>query len=259
MENTKEIIDIEKKETKIRKRKWWFRCLKKIMKIRYKKPKFVYLGEEITNGAVILSNHEGTDAPMSFEIYSGKPVRFWGTYQMNSGLIKMYKYQSKVYFHEKKHWNLFGARMFCLIASPLTNMFYKGLDLISTYPDGRFKNTIKESLEAINNGENIVIFPEKSDNGYQATLDGFYGGFVFFAEICKKHNIDLPIFVSYFNKENKIYLVDKPILYSALTKNGETREEVAKKLCDRCNELGEMTYKMSTEEESELTKSTAHN
>ena len=68
--------------------------------------------------------------------------------------------------------------MFCLIASPLTNLFYKGLNLISTYPDGRFRNTIKESLTAINNGENVVIFPEKSTNGYQANLEGFYGGFV---------------------------------------------------------------------------------
>ena len=108
----------------ISKRKWWFNGLKKVMKIRYKKPKFIYLGQEISNGSIILSNHEGTDAPMSFEIYGNKPIRFWGSHEMNSGLIKMYKYQSKVYYHEKKHWNLFAARMFCLIASPLTNLFY---------------------------------------------------------------------------------------------------------------------------------------
>ena len=159
---------------------------------------------------------------------------------MNSGLIKMYKYQTKVYYHEKKHWNLFGARMFCLLASPLTNIFYKGLNLISTYPDARFTKTIKESINAIRNGENIVIFPEKSTNGYQATLDGFYAGFVLFAEVCKRGGIDLPVFVSYFNKEKKIYLIDKPVKYSELCKNGETRELIAQKLCDRCNELGRM-------------------
>lgn len=230
-------------------RKWWFKCLKKMMKIRYKKPEFIYLGEEITHGGVILSNHEGTDAPMSFEIYSKKPVRFWGTYQMNSGLKKMYSYQTKVYYHEKKGWNLFGARMFCLLASPLTNLFYKGLNLISTYPDGRFKNTIKESIDAIEKGENIVIFPEKSDNGYQAELEGFYGGFVLFAEVCKKKGIDLPIYASYFNKESKTYLIDKPIMYSTLSANGATREEIAKALCDRCNELGKMTYDMIAKSE----------
>ena len=74
-----------------KKRVWWFRLLKKIMKIRYKKPKFVYLGEKITNSSIILSNHEGTDAPMSLEIYGDMPVRMWGAYEMNSGLVKMYK------------------------------------------------------------------------------------------------------------------------------------------------------------------------
>ena len=75
MENTE-------KTQLISKRKWWFRCLKKMMKVRYKKPEFKYLDEEISTGGLIISNHEGTDAPMSFEIYSGKPVRFWGAYQM---------------------------------------------------------------------------------------------------------------------------------------------------------------------------------
>lgn len=222
-------------------RKWWFRGLKKIMKIRYKKPKFIYLGEEISSGAIVLSNHEGTDAPMSFEIYSNKPIRFWGAYEMNSGLKSMYKYQTEVYYHQKKHWNLFAAKMFCLIASPLTNLFYKGLNLISTYHDGRFRTTLKESLDAIENGENIVIFPEVSTNGYEAILEDFYAGFITFAEVCKKKGKDIPIFVSYFNKQKRIYLIDKPVMYSELSKSKESKYDIAKQLCDRCNELGKMT------------------
>lgn len=246
---------MENKQQVISERKWWFKCLKKMMKVRYKKPTFVYIGEEITNGGVVLSNHEGTDAPMSFEIYGNKPVRFWGAYQMNSGLVKMYKYQSRVYFHEKKHWNLFAARMFCLIASPLTNLFYKGLNLISTYPDARFAKTIRESKEAILNGENLVIFPEKSDNGYESVLKGFYEGFGLFAELCAKKGLDLPIFVSYFNKEKKVYLIDAPVKYSELIKKYKTREKIAEQLCSRCNELGVMladdTYLKYVKEESQ--------
>ena len=229
------------KQKKIQNRKWWFRALKKIIKIRYKKPTFIYLGEEISNGALVLSNHEGTDAPMSFEIYSNKAVRFWGAYQMNSGLKKLYSYQTKVYYHEKKHWNLFAARMFCLLASPLTNIFYKGLNLISTYPDTRLINTYKQSLEALKNGENLVIFPEKSSNGYQDVLEGFHAGFVLFADYCKKNGIDVPIYVSYFNKKKKLYLIDKPIMYSELSQHYSTREEICAILCAKCNRLGEMT------------------
>jgi hypothetical protein len=231
-----------------RKRKWWFRFMKKLMKGRYKKPRFIYLGEPFSNGSIILSNHEGTDAPMSLELYCDKPMRMWGAHEMNSGVVKMYKYQSRVYFHEKKHWNLHLARLFCLIASPLTNLFYKGFDLISTYRDGRFIKTIRESVSAIKNGDNVVIFPERSDNGYLAELEGFFEGFVMLAEICYKKGIDTPIYVTYFKKKELIYVIDAPIYYSELSANGATRAEMAKRLLDRCNELGKMTFDEQTEE-----------
>ncbi len=232
-----------KEEKKVgQKRKWWFCLLKKMMKGRYKKPNFVYLGEKFSRGGVILSNHEGTDAPMSLELYCDQPIRMWGASEMNSGLISMYKYQTRVYYHEKKGWNLHLARLFCLIATPLTNLFYKGLRLISTYRDARFRRTIRESLEAIRQGENVVIFPEDSTNGYLEELEGFHAGFVVFAEVCKKQGIDLPVYVTYFRKKDLTYIVDKPIFYSQLTQNGESKEEICRKLAARCNELGKMQF-----------------
>ena len=226
-----------------KRRKLYFRFLKRLMRGRYKEPSFIYLGEEITTGALILSNHEGTDAPLSMEIYLDRPIRMWGAHEMNSGLIKMYQYQSRVYYHEKKHWNLHLARLFCLIASPLTNLFYSGLELISTYSDTRFVKTIRESVAAIKAGDNIVIYPEDSTKGYLKELEGFHEGFLMLADVCRAKGIDLPIFVTYFRKSDRTYIIDKPVLYSTLTSTGKSREEIARMLCDRCNELGRMTEK----------------
>lgn len=223
-------------------RKTWFKLLKKLMVGRYKRPKFIYLGERFDKGAIIVSNHEGTDAPLSLELYCDQPVRFWGASEMNSGLIPMYKYQSRVYYHQRKHWNLHLARLFCLIASPLTNLFYKGLNLISTYRDIRFTRTIKESIAALKQGENIVVFPEDASEGYQDELKGFFPGFVMLAEICYRRGMDVPIFVTYFKKKDLIYVVDAPIYYSELIRDGAGREEITKRLLDRCNELGRMTF-----------------
>ena len=230
------------KNNNFQERKWWFNLMKKLMLGRYKQPKFIYLGEKIEKSSIILSNHEGTDAPMSLEIYFDKPIRMWGAHEMNSGVVKMYKYQSEVYYHEKKHWNIHLARLFCLIASPITNLFYKGLNLISTYKDMRFKNTIRESIEALKNGENIVIFPEDSRKGYLEELEGFFGGFAVLGEICKKQGMDLPIFVTYFRKKDLSYIIDKPVLFSELSKDGANRKEIAQKLVARCNELGQMEF-----------------
>lgn len=236
MKNTNEIKKPKKQ------RKVWFKVLKQIMRIRYKRPAFVYLGEKFQPGSIILSNHEGTDAPMSLEIYNPTATRMWGAHEMNSGLKKMYKYQTEVYYHEKKHWSLFWARAFCLIATPLTNLFYKGLNLISTYRDARLKKTLRESMDAINEGMCIVIYPEDSTNGYLAELEGFHAGFVLLCETLRKRNIDVPVYVTYFRKEDKAYIIDKPVMYSELYKKYESKEEISKVLKDRCNELGKMQF-----------------
>ena len=227
------------KKKKLR-RKAWFRFLKCIMRLFIGKTKFTYLGEEIKENGIILSNHEGTKAPLAMELYSNLPLRFWGAYEMNSGLIKLYKYQTRIYYHEKKHWNLHLARLFCLIASPLTNIFYKGLNLISTYQDTRFRNTLKESLDSLEKGYNLVIFPEVSDKGYLKELEGFHNGFILLLEQCQKKNINVPIYVTYFKKDVKEYIIDKPIYLNELIQLNLSRDEIAKKLCDRCNELGRM-------------------
>ncbi|MBR2971904.1 MAG: hypothetical protein IKC61_03120 [Clostridia bacterium] len=224
------------------KRKLYFRVLKKIMKIRYKEPKFVYLGEQFVNGALILSNHEGTDSPMSLEIYCDKPTRMWGAYEMNSGLVKLYKYQTKIYYHEKKHWNIHLARLFCLIASPLTWLFYSGFDLISVYRDARLIRTLRESVRALESGDNIVIFPEDSRNGYLSELEGFHEGFILLAELCERRGIDLPIYVSYFRKSDKTYIFDAPVKYSELSEKYKSREEISRYLCERCNAIGKMQF-----------------
>ena len=229
-------------------RKPWFRFIKKIMRIFIKPTDFVYLGERINTPTIILSNHVGTSAPLAWELYGNIPFRFWGAYEMNSGLINLYKYQSRVFYHEKKHWNLFGARLFCIIASPLTYMFYKGINLISTYKDIHFKHTISESIETLEDGKSIIIFPEISDKGYLDVLEGFHQGFTLLGNIILRNGKDMPITVAYYKKQEKRYIVDRSVMLSELFTEGETRESIAEKLCQRCNELGQMTIDEKTEE-----------
>lgn len=229
------------KKTYQQQRKAWYRMIKKMMHGRYKEPKYVYLGTKPAQGSIILSNHVGTDAPMSLEIYADFPIRIWGTHEMNSGLIKLYKYQTQVYYHEKKGWNIHLARLFCLLASPLTNLFYKGLNLISTYKDARFRKTLDESLVAIrDNGENIVVFPEKSDAGYLDELQGFHAGFVLLAKHLDRNGIDVPIYVAYFKKKELVYVFSKPILFSELKAKNFDRQQMAEYLVNECNNLGKI-------------------
>lgn len=229
-------------------RKPWFRVIKKIMRLFIKETEFVYLGEKITEPTIILSNHVGTAAPLAWELYGNLPFRFWGASEMNSGLVSLYKYQTRVFYHEKKHWNLHLARLFCLIASPLTYMFYKGINLISTYRDIRFKHTVTESIDALDSGKSVIIFPENSDKGYLDVLEGFHQGFTVLGSILLKKGKDIPITVAYYKKSEKRYIVDKAVRLSDIFRDGVSREQIAKRLCNRCNYLGQMDLNSPEEE-----------
>jgi hypothetical protein len=221
-------------------RKLWFRGFKNLLKLRYRKPKFVYLGEKPTTKNLILSNHIGARAPLTLEVYADFPIRFWGTYEMNSGLKLAYRYLTQTYYHQKKGWNIHLARLFCLIAAPLTNLFYKGLNLISSYEDYRLKHTINESIEVINNGGNVVIFPENSSEGYFEELKEFYAGFALLAERLYRRGYDIPIYACYLRAKENVYLFDKPLLYSELKDISKTKEAMAEYLLNKVNALGKM-------------------
>ena len=230
----------KRKQLKPGERKTWFKCVKAILRLFIKKPRFVYLGEEIKENSLVLSNHVGASAPLTLECYFPHPFRFWGTYEMNSSLKEVYKYLSEVYFHQKKHWKLFPAKLFCIIAAPVAYLFYRGLTLISTYRDHRFRTTLKESIKTLEAGASLIIFPEDSSRGYFNTITGFFSGFVTLAGICHKKGMDLPIYLSYLRKKEKIYVVDKPIYYSDLIATGMDKYQIAEVLRQRCNELGTM-------------------
>ncbi len=218
----------------------WFRGYKAFIRLFSKKTTFVHLGE-IPEGSILLSNHVGTSAPLSFALYHPHPARMWGTHEMNSGLRNMYRYQTRVFYHEKRGWNLTLARIYCLLASPLTNLFYKGLNLISTHHDTRFRTTLRESLDTLHENGNVIIFPENSKNGYLDVLEGFHGGCVMLMHYCLERGLDVPVCCTYFNKYNNIHVIDKPIMASELFKNGDKWDVIAQKLCDRTNDLGRLS------------------
>lgn len=159
---------------------------------------------------------------------------------MNSGLKSVYKYLSDIYFYEKKHWNHTCARLFSIIAAPFANLFYKGMRLISTYPNSRFKSTITKSLEVLKDDQNLIIFPEDSRKGYYDKLSNFFAGFVVLGNVCLKRGEDLPVYLAYYKKKKKTFVIDKPIMFSELVKGATDRQQIADKMCERINSLREV-------------------
>lgn len=237
-----------KKLTHPAKRPRWFKCLTTFLKLFIKKPKYVYLGEGFVERSLILSNHHGAKGPLSLELYFPKPFRFWGTYEMNSSLKEVYRYLKDIYFYKKKHMKKWLATLVGFVVAPLAYLFYRGLRLISTYPDVRLKNTLKESVKSLQENCNLIIFPEDSSNGYFDQMTEFFSGFVTLANYCLKKGMDLPVYVTYLRKKQRIFVVDKPFMWSEVARLGLSKGEIAQKLLIRCNQLATIELPKSEKE-----------
>ena len=111
------------------------------------------------------------------------------------------------------------------------------------FNDTRLRKTLDESFTAISeNGENIVIFPEDSSDGYLDELKGFHAGFVMLAEKCLNGGIDVPVYACYFKKKERQYIFDAPVKYSELKAQFGDRNAIAAYLCERCNTIGKMQF-----------------
>ncbi|MCH5179780.1 MAG: hypothetical protein J1F32_01010 [Erysipelotrichales bacterium] len=219
--------------------KRWFKVYKKIVSIFFSKPKFVYLGEKISEPSLILSNHVGAKAPVRWEIYFEYSFRFWGVSDMTQGAKAVHKYLTTTYFHQKKHFNKFFAWLIGTIATPFVNLFYRGMNLIPTYDDIKFAITIRESVKTIQNGSNLIIFPEDSSKGYKDHLTHFFSGFVTLAETILKKGIDIPIFTAYYQKHKNTFVIDKGVRYSRLKELYKEPDAIALAMKNRVNELAE--------------------
>ena len=226
-----------------KKDKFFFKIYKQFLRIFKKRVKFVYIDKKYPKGSLILSNHDFSNAPLAWELFSEEEVRLLGTEEMNSGIVRIYKYLSKIYFHQAHGFNIVLSCLISIVGAPIVYLFYKGLNLISIRHGISLKKTFNDSvISLMDYKETLVMFPEDSTHGYLEEVEKFMPGFVLICETALKRGYDVPLVVSYFKRKEKKCIVDSPILYTELKNKYKTKENMAEALKNRCNELGKSNY-----------------
>lgn len=226
------------------KRPLWFRIYGRIVRLFTSRPRFVYLGEQVNEPSLILTNHEAAAGPLTWEFYFDRPKRFWSAHEMTEGLLSVFRYLAYLYFPEKKHFGRVLSPIFAFFAAPFVSLFFTGLKPVPTYRDASgFIRTVRESCDTVTGGRSILLFPEDSSHGYAKRLGTIHSGFVVFCERMLRKGVDLPVFVAFYSKKKRVILVDAPIRYSALRESCRDRDAVADALRVRLNELADIVEK----------------
>ena len=231
----------KKKSLEKRRKSFSFKFPKLIIRIISRKPKYYYLGDEFSADKpfLFIVNHCGKKSPTKLEVYFKHDIRIWGTHEMTEGTKAIHKYLTRTYYHEKRHLSRWFAWIVGTIVTPFVAGFYKGMRLIPTYTDLRFAVTLRESINAIKNNINLVIFPEDSKDGYKDKIEYFYSGFVKVLDHLLKKGIDIPIYIGYLQKKKNTFVIDNPINYSIMKEKYNSDDEIAEACRIRLNELGD--------------------
>ena len=225
-----------KKEKPIRKP--FFNCFKFVSRVFIPKPKIINLNETLENGSIFICNHVGVLAPFVLEYYFPKDFHFWGTYEMTMKFKERWRYMAYKEFPNMRHNNKFMSYIKASCVAPFSGMFYKGLQLIPTYPDGRLKKSIETSMDYLNKGSNIIIFPEDISNGYFDVLKTYFAGFWILArQYFEKFKTDIKIYNMYYKKKCKTLIIDKAVSVKELLSQKLSKHQIAEKFKDRANEL----------------------
>lgn len=213
-----------------------FKIIRFIIRIFYRKREF--LGQEnlLENPSVIVMNHAQMHGPLDAELFFPTKKLIWCTGEMmNKEEVPAYAY--KDFWSFKPKWSKWFYKMLShLIAAPFAYVF-KNADCVAVYRDMRIINTYKESVKALERGENVIIFPEKIDS-YNEIINAFQDKFIDLARLYySKTGKDLSFVPAYNAAKLKKVVFGKPITYDHTTDNTQERARVTEYLMTEITSL----------------------
>ncbi len=227
------------KEWKVpkRKQKVW-RVARKIFKPFFSIKSVEFIGEKFPNKCLIVSNHENKRGPMVYELNLPVFHASWGAYQMLGNYSSRFHYLRDVLYIQKNGFNKFKSTLKAGFEAIFSIFMYKGMKILPSYPDARLRKTLKYSMDMLDAGYAVSVYPEDSNKGYFEEMTHFFPGFVMLAQqYYKKTGEDLPVFPVYYGKKKKKIVVGKPLYVQDFVKQGLTREEIAEKFRLEVNQL----------------------
>ncbi len=179
------------------------------------------------NPVVFLGNHAEIYGPIASALCFPYKVRFWVIHKMmfNKQDVRAYLYENT--FSKKTYLPVFVRRLLAWYLGWLSVNVMNALRAIAVYRDSpmKLRQTIRESVDALMGGENLMIFPEHPEGKYvKGGISELSPGFLMLAEAWwKKSGKKLRMMPVFANREKRTFTFGDEIVYEP--ENGYAAEQ----------------------------------
>lgn len=176
---------------------------------------------------VVVGNHTQMNGPICGEIYFPGERAIWCAGQMME-TKEVPEYAFEDFWSRKPKWTHPFYRILSYLIAPLAACIFKNARTIGVYRDSRILSTFKQTVQALQEGKNVIVFPE-SYTPHNHIVYAFQDRFVEVAKLYYKRTGKILSFVPLYiaPKLRKMYL-GEPIRYNP----DAPAEEERKRICD---------------------------
>ena len=222
---------MEKKQTST-----LYKIIKSLVRFFYGKMEVVGLENLPKDNAIIVGNHCQLNGPIAGELFLKDNCYIWCAGQMMD-LKEVPEYAFTDFWSQKSKWTQPFYKLASYLIAPLSVCIFNNARTIAVYRDMRIMSTFKDSIKLLQQGANILIFPEK-DEKHNNILYQFQENFIDIAKLYyKKTGIALTFVPMYIAPKLKKMYIGKGISYQCENSIEEERKRISKYLSDEITEI----------------------
>ena len=213
-----------------------YRLIKRVVKAVY--PNYTVEGTEHLpdEPAIIVGNHTQIHGPICCQLYfPGNSCTWCAGQMMERKEVPAYAFSD--FWSQKPKYTHWFYKLLSHLIAPLSVCIFNNANTIGVYPDARIISTFRTTVKKLNEGANVIIFPEH-DVPYNNVIYEFQDKFIDIAKLYYKRTGKELSFVPMYiaPKLHKMYL-GKPIRFCAANSMEEERSKICGYLMDEITDI----------------------
>ena len=186
--------------------------------------------------SIYICNHCEMNGPIASQLYfPGKSYIWCASEMMDRKQVPAYAY--KDFWEEKPKWTKWFYRVLSYVIAPLSECIFTNADCIPVYHDTRIISTFRMTMNALEEGANIVVFPEYKQE-YNEILCDFQDGVFDIARLYKaKTGKNVAFVPMYLSPELGSFNIGEAVYYDPNNDRNREKHRLKNEMMERITDI----------------------